>query len=188
MSDDRFILDLVQWACDATEQDWIDVASIVESGLTAYGRRWWFGWCSFCRCVVLAPEMGAYVDSGASIWRDVDNRTACCDCAAIIERARRAGEPESTVPADARDLMARAQRAAGLQFDDPAADAILGTDGWKSGRPEIDERGRLTGRIVTSDDEGYLNVADRAMIRASVALCSGMWLRRGEYAIRRDWK
>lgn len=58
-----------------------------------------------------------------------------------------------------------AEKAAGLRYDSPEAEAILDKEDWADHWPVVDANGCLTGDVVeTADCEGYSNVCDMAMI------------------------
>lgn len=62
-------------------------------------------------------------------------------------------------------LHALAEEAVGLRYDSPEAKVILDREDWANHWPVVDADGILTGDVVETDDcDGYLNVADEAMI------------------------
>jgi len=67
----------------------------------------------------------------------------------------------------------RCEAGAGLHYKSRQWDEIFNDGGgWDGAWPEIDRHGKLTGRIVGSDD-GFLNVNDEAMISAAEASAGG---------------
>ena len=67
----------------------------------------------------------------------------------------------------------RCKAGAGLHYKSREWDRIFQDGGgWDGAWPEIDQHGRLTGRIVGIED-GYLNVNDEAMILESEAEAGG---------------
>lgn len=67
----------------------------------------------------------------------------------------------------------RCEAGAGLHYRSREWDEIFNAGGgWDGSWPEIDRHGKLTGRIVGSED-GYLNVNDEAMISEAEARAGG---------------
>ncbi len=66
----------------------------------------------------------------------------------------------------------RCEAGAGLHYKSREWDEIFNTGGWDGAWPEIDRNGKLTGRIVGSED-GFLNVNDEAMISEAEAHAGG---------------
>jgi hypothetical protein len=66
----------------------------------------------------------------------------------------------------------RCEAGAGLHYKSREWDEIFNTGGWDGAWPEIDRHGKLTGRIVGSED-GFLNVNDEAMISEAEARAGG---------------
>jgi hypothetical protein len=69
----------------------------------------------------------------------------------------------------------RCEAGAGLHYKSREWNEIFNSGGWDGAWPEVDRHGRLTGRIVGSED-GFLNVNDEAMISEAEARAGG-WSR-----------
>jgi hypothetical protein len=80
-----------------------------------------------------------------------------------------AGGPryDSREPTSRELLNIVAQRAVGLHYENPIAVALIVSAGWAYLYPEVDGYGYLTGRVIDSDDDGFLVVDDVAMVEAS---------------------
>jgi hypothetical protein len=76
-------------------------------------------------------------------------------------------------PSDEMTDERRCEAGAGLHYKSREWDEIFNAGGgWDGAWPEIDRHGRLTGRIVGSED-GFLNVNDEAMISEAEASAGG---------------